>query len=394
MVDGRLQLVASLAILALSLVLFNKLLHLTSSHEQELLILGLVAFTIILSGHIAHLIGISASIIELMVGILIAAAGGVVTEPLAVLAGIGANILLFMAGSEVDVRMLRQRIGDSIILGILGFAVPSIVGYVVSVYYDLPLESTLLLIAGFSATSVAITYSILRSMGLLSSRYGQVALSAAMIADVVGMLLLNVASASVDPKLIAYALILVSALALQPLIPRISGAPFEAEIRLVTMAIIVLGVLSEIVGVHSVLTSFILGIVVSETVRSKRMLREKLEGLATGFFTPFFFISSGMKVNPNLLLNDIAIIVLVGLAVFIAKFLPPFLYFRKAKRARRRASIILSSSLAPLLTVSIISGEVGVSLGLLGDEAYNILMGVVLFSVIASSLIAYNYSRR
>ncbi len=393
-ISKPLLLFIDLLIIILVLFGYNLIIGSHTSSELEVLTLGLIAFLIIMSGHIASILLVPVAIIEIMLGMIASGFGAKPSEGLLLLSNIGANLLLFMAGSEIDIRLLKRRAYHSVILGSISFLISSIIAIIIYLKFELSVGALLILIAGFSATSVALTYSILKSSGLLSTRQGQLALTSAMIADLIGMLLLSIATASIDPIILFYIVILMGVLAIGPLLPRISGSPFEFEIRLVTMAIIVLGVASEIIGMHSVLTSFILGVVVSETVRNRKILQEKLESMATGFFTPFFFIVSGMKVDPTLMLNSIFMVLVVGLCVALLKMLPSYIYFKHIIGASPWRSTILSASQVPLLTVTIIASEAGIMLDLIDNSLYNTLMGVVIVTSIISTVISSRYSRR
>ncbi len=355
--------------------------------EEELMTLAAAALLILLSVPIARLLGVSSGIVEILMGVGLAFAGAHVGDALLVISGIGANMLLFMAGSEIDVDLLKRVLLASAAAAALVIVPSAAVGLLMAEYYGLSQSATILVIAAFSATSVALTYSLLGGTRLLRSRAGQLALAAAMLADILGMILINVATAAVDPRLLLYGAVILAAIALQPVLPRLHGGPFEAEIRLVIMMLIVLGAVSEVLGVHSVLTSFIMGLVVAETVRSRRELREKLEGLATGFFTPFFFIVSGMSIDPEALTATLLEAVVIGAALTLVKAALGYAYFTRILGLRRRVALMLSASITPLLTVTIIAAGIGLQLGLIGQELYSILMGVVITSgFLASAL--------
>ena len=376
-------------VLAARMVEEAGLLH--GGHEEPI-VLSLVALAIVFSGQLAHATGLPAAVVEILAGLGLAWAGASRVEVLKVLAGIGANIVLFMAGTEVDVSLIRRRIRQAGEAAILALAGAALLGLAVSWTVGAEGPGTIILVAGLSATSAALTYAILQAAGLVRGRRGQVALAAAMITDVVGMILLNVATSGANPLLILYAPILLAAVLLQPLLPRLGERGFEAELRLILMAVIVLGSLSEIIGVHSVLTSFILGVVVADTVQSRRMLREKLEGLATGFFTPFFFVASGMSVDVKVLAADILLVLAAGAAAFAAKFLPLLAYFKQ--QGAGRGGVLYAASLSPLLTVTIIAAQVGLDQGLLDSRAAAILTGSVVFTSLAASMVALAVSRR
>ncbi len=392
----REMLLVDLVVVALSLAGYELAMS-SMEHHRDVLTLAYAAFLIIVSGHMADLLGMSPALLEIMAGVAIVWAAGPELEGLGelkVLADIGAMFLLFLAGTEIDVKLLRRRLRDSLALGLLGFIAPSLLALLVMRQYGLSLEAGLLLMAGFSATSVALTYAILKATGLLRSRAGQVALAAAMIADVLGMLLINFASASFDPYTLLYIPVLLAALALEPLLPRVSGGMFELETKLVLMAVLVLGIVSEVIGIHGVLTSFIMGVVVSETLRHRERLREKIEGVALGFFAPFFFVYSGASMKPSLIVEELAVILAIGAGVTLLKLGPSYLFFRSVWGVRQRHALLYSASVTPLLTVSIISASLGLSLGLIDERAYTWLMGVVLVTSGVALALVYKLGGR
>ncbi|MCE4612021.1 MAG: cation:proton antiporter [Desulfurococcales archaeon] len=350
--------------------------------EVDVALLGVTALLILLSTPIAAMLGITPAIVELVFGVYLAYRGAEVNEALKIISGIGANMLLFMAGTEIDVGFLKRTAGKALSVAALTLipAVP-VVAYMTR---GAPLEASILVFATLTATSVALTFTLFDAYKVVRARAAQLVLAAAMILDVLGMILINVATAAINPLLILYGLVILAAFALQPILPRITGAPFEMEIRLVAMALIVLGVLSEVLGIHGVLTSFILGLIVSETVKNRRVLREKIEGLATGFFTPFFFIVSGMSIGGGVELLAVLEALALGVVLAASKLGIIYFYIKRFMGVGRQMAVVAASGAAPLLTVTIIGAEIGYDLGLIDGRTYSMLIWVV----VASSLTA------
>lgn len=361
--------------------------------EKEVLVLGLVAYLIILSTSLAARIGLPTAIVEIFAGLAAAFYGVKGGEALKLLSGIGANILLFMAGLEVEVQLMRRNMRRTLTLGSLEWLLPALIAIIIF-GGSLSLEGDLILAAALGTTSVALTFAVLKDFGLLRSEHGQTALTAAMLTDVLGMIALNLATAVIDWRLALYTMVLLAAMALQPVMPRVSGRPFEFEVRLVIMALIVLGAASEALGMHSVLTSFILGVIVGETVRHRKVLMEKLEGLATGFFTPFFFIAAGMSMEPKALSSAALAGIAAGLLIFAVKALIAYAYYRVHLNLRPKRAFMLSSSLTPLLTVSIVGGLTGYQQGLIGVYEYGLIMTAVVTTATLSTVVASLAARR
>lgn len=381
-----------LAVMVASLEAFKTASRVLKGHE-DFVVLGLVALLILASTSLAARLGVPAAAVEIFSGILASLYGIRVNEPLKVISGIGAYLLLFMVGLEVEVDLIKRSLGRTLALGGLQWLAPAVVA-ILALGAWRSLSTALIVAATLATTSVALTFSLLKGSGLLRSEYGQIALAAAMMTDIIGMIALSLATAALDWRLALYALVLIAVLAIQPLMPRVAGRPFEFEVRLVIMTLIVLGAASEALGIHGVLSSFILGVVVGESVRSRRLLMEKLEGLATGFFVPFFFVTAGMSVEPSTIKYVLLKAIAVGLAVFLVKWATAYAYFGVHLNLSSRRAVALSSSVTPLLTVSIIGGLAGLNQGLISGEEYGIIMASVIVTVVLSTLATLASTKR
>ena len=365
------------------LALYRWASHAIHGGETGLLVLALAAYLILLSGPLAHLLGLPVALVEILLGLAASWAGAGESEGLRLLSEIGANMVLFMAGAEIDVALLRRRARDALTLAMLVLAGPLLLSLLPLLRGD-----RVLIMAALLPTSVAITYAVLYPSGLARTRTGQTVLAAAMISDVLGMILLNMAGGGWSPLSSLYTIVILAALALYPVFPRLSEIGFEAEIRAIMMMVLVLGIASELIGIHSVLTSFILGLITGETVRSRRVLREKLEGMILGFFAPFFFLASGMAIEPSSLARALPAILLLGLLAYAAKALPALAYLRLSRRTPRRPALLYSASLAPLLTVTVIAAETGLRQGLISGETHTLLIGVVIVTTTLTGLVS------
>ncbi len=374
---------ALIALAGVGIALYIPLASRLHGGEREILDLMLAAYLILLSGPTAHYVGLPVALIELLMGVAAGAAGAHRGEALGLLGEIGANMVLFMAGAEIDVALLRKRAREAGLLALLILAGPATL-----VYSPILSGDKLLLAAALTPTSVAITYAILHANGLIRGRTGQTVLAAAMISDVVGMMALNISGGGWSPLTALYLIVLGAALLLYPIIPRLGSVGFEAEVRVVMMAVLVLGLASELIGIHSVLTSFILGVIVGETVRTRTLLREKLEGMVFGFFAPFFFLVSGLELDASMLARMAGPVILFGAAVYATKAVPAYAYLKLARKTRRRTAILYSSSLAPLLTVTVIAADTGLRTGLISEDVFTLLLGSVIVTTTLAGLIS------
>ncbi len=105
-----------IAVMIASLELFRVASH-TFKAEEEFMVLGLVALLILLSTSLASELRIPAAAVEIFAGILAAMYGVHTNDPLKVINGIGAYLLLFMVGLRVEVDLIRGSLGRTLTLG-------------------------------------------------------------------------------------------------------------------------------------------------------------------------------------------------------------------------------------------------------------------------------------
>ncbi len=149
-----------------------------------------------LAGELATRLGAPSVIGELVAGIVLGPSvlGWIApTEVIRLLAEIGIILLLFEVGLETDISRLAKSGGRSITVALGGFVVPFAMGYAASRYF-FDHDNLLALFVGgtLTATSIGVTVRILRDVGRQSSREGQIVLGAAVIDDLLGVLLLAV----------------------------------------------------------------------------------------------------------------------------------------------------------------------------------------------------------
>jgi Kef-type K+ transport system membrane component KefB len=173
----------------------------TESHSipDLLLVLAAVLATAKVLAALAQKIGQPAVLGELLAGVLL---GGSVfglldpTDPvIQALSELGVIILLFEIGLHTDVRSIGKVFGAAVMVAIVGVALPFFLGYGVAVG-PLHLERipALVCAAALTATSIGISARVLSDIGQLNSRNGQVVLGAAVLDDIIGLIVLSVVS--------------------------------------------------------------------------------------------------------------------------------------------------------------------------------------------------------
>ncbi len=248
-------------------------------------------------------------------------------ETIAALAELGVIILLFEVGLESDLRQMLEVGWSSLLVATLGVVAPFLLGWAVSAYF-LPDAATLTHIfigAILCATSVGITARVFRDLGKLATREARIILGAAVIDDVLGLLILAVVSGAiraaavggslsvVDVGLIALKSIvfLIASIAIGHLLmPRLLRGAARLETRgvLLTFAIafcLFLAWAAAKVGLAPIVGAFAAGLILDEVhykpsgERVERDLHDLLQPVST-VLVPIFFVLMGLKVDLRL----------------------------------------------------------------------------------------------
>ncbi|HEU4766165.1 MAG TPA: cation:proton antiporter [Pyrinomonadaceae bacterium] len=246
---------------------------------------------------------------------------------IAALAELGVIILLFEVGLESDLRQMVEVGWSSLLVAVLGVVAPFLLGWGVSAYF-IPEEHTLAHVfigATLCATSVGITARVFKDLGKLGTREARIILGAAVLDDVLGLLILAVVAGAIraaatggvlsmlDIVLIALKSIvfLVAAIAVGLLlVPRLLRGAGRLETRgvLLTLAIsfcLFLAWASAKVGLAPIVGAFAAGLILDEVHykptggRTERDLGDLLQPVST-VLVPIFFVLMGLKVDLRL----------------------------------------------------------------------------------------------
>lgn len=326
---------------------------------QPAVLLGIAVMLIAakVCGELFERIGASAVLGELFAGIILGnllILGFTGAEPLktnaivAALAELGVIILLFEVGLESDLKEMMEVGWSSLLVAMLGVIAPFLLGWAVSAYF-IPEEETLVHIfigATLCATSVGITARVFKDLGKLGTREARIILGAAVIDDVLGLVILavvagaikaagtGVALSIVDIGLIALKsfAFLIGAIAvghfLMPQMLRGAGR-FESRGVFLTLAIsfcLLLSWAAAKVGLAPIVGAFAAGLTLDEVHynpiggRKQRDLSELLQPVST-FLVPIFFVLMGLKVDLTLFtrLDILGFALVLTLAAIIGK---------------------------------------------------------------------------
>jgi len=320
-------------------------------------------------------------------------------------AEMGVIFLMFSAGLDTDLKELKANLGASFITALIGVIVPLIGGMIgYALYfgedlsnYDQMLQSLFVGVV-LTATSVSITVETLREMGKLSGKVGMTILGAAIIDDILGMIVLAVVSSmkdtSVKPaavliKIVLYfVLILVLFLATTHLEFAISKNDHKRRVAIFAIAFcFILAYVSEVgFGIADITGAYFAGVMLCRS-KIRDYVDIKIHDVSTVFFSCIFFASVGLKVTMGgmtlkiwlfaVILTVIAIITKMigcGLGAKICKF-------------TWKESLQTGVGMISRGEVALIVAEKGRQVGLINEDLFAPIILVVITTLITPILL-------
>jgi Kef-type K+ transport system membrane component KefB len=336
-----------------------------------------------------------------------------VDEPVRIMALIGVAFVLLLAGLEVDFDQLRGRV-----LGIacLGFAV----SFGLAIVWSYGLDGAGILQAPFltavilSATSLAIILPIMKDAGVLESRFGQMTIAGATIADIATVVLLSLFfsadSGGLGSRLllfggfallvIAGALVLIAGhhvARLSRVLYMLQDTTAQIRVRGAFLMLLVFVVLAETLGLEAILGAFLAGAILKIADRDGMMthshFHRKLEEAGFGIFVPIFFVASGVRFDGHALFASSSALVKVPIffgILLLIRGLPALLY---RPLIGMRLSIASGFLQATTLGFVVVASDLGLQLGLLDAATEAALIAAAVLSVVVYPVVGLTILR-
>lgn len=309
-------------------------------------------------------------------------------------AEIGVVLLLFQVGLETRLHDLLRVGGTALTVGILGVILPFAGGFAAAELAGGDLSLAIFLAAALTATSVGITSNVLRDLGALSTRSGRIIVGAAVIDDVLAIMILSVASGVAAGSLavtnilsllvVAVLFIGVVAIGGTRILARrrsILTDPEFAETPFLPGMIVMLGLaaLASVIGLAAIIGAFLAGMVVGES--SERHALEAEVAPVAAFFTPFFFGFIGAQVDLAGLANVDSLVLLAAITALAvaSKFVGTFVGALRQGRAR---ATLIGWGMVPRGEVGIVVAGLGLSAGAIDSEIYSVVVGMAIITTL------------
>jgi Kef-type K+ transport system membrane component KefB len=303
-----------------------------------------------------------------------------IDAPVELLAELGLAMLFFIAGIELDFRVLRGPAGR---LAAIGWGLSMTVAIVLSTVFVLTgrVVGGIAMAIAVSSTALGTLLPGLRDDGQLHTRFGRLFVGAGAWGEfgpifAMALLLSTRSSAAAALTLVMFAIIvLIIAIIPSRLMSRtmrrlwVRGHTTSSQtpVRLTLAFIVGMLVLAAVLDLDIILGAFIAGIIVRRYLPpgGEVLLERKIEAIGFGFLIPVFFVVSGAKLNISSIVENPLRLIAFTIVLVVARGLPQFfLYWRALPRIRERTrfSLLVATGLPIIVAVTNLEVQAGVML--------------------------------
>lgn len=317
-------------------------------------------------------------------------------EVLSILSDLGVMFLLFRVGLDVKASELMKLGGTALTVALAGVILPFFMGWGICRLWGEPRIESIFTGAAMVATSVGITAQVLAARGLLNTRASKIILAAAVIDDVLGLIVLAFISGLARNSVQYLDLAVTAALAIGftlliakfgtrtvgRLVPRMQAKMnlAEAEFALAMTLLFGLSLLAVYAGVAAIVGAFLAGMALSETVDHR--VSDLTNGVAE-LLVPFFLAGIGLHFDVSAFSSrstlGLALVILI--AAVGSKFVGCGI---GALGLGRKDAIRVGVGMVPRGEVGMVVAQIGLRMGVMQESIY----GIIVFMSVATTLIA------
>ena len=350
----------------------------------------------LLASLISIRVALSVALVEIVVG---AVAGNLIdlaaTDWINYLAAVGAVLLTFLAGAEIDPMVIRRNLASTMAIGVVGFFAPylGVLAYALAVL-GWPWPQAQIAGIALSTTSVAIVYAVMIETGYNRTELGKIILAACFINDVGTVLALGLVFANYNVWLVLFAVATGVAMWLLPkFVPwffrSVGNRVSEPETKFVLLILFALGGFAATAKSEAVLPAYLIGMVLAPFFLADKVLANRIRVMTFTLLTPFYFLKAGSLVKFDTIVAAAGLIG-VFLAVKMATklvILPLTYAFRFGGRRGMYTTMLMSTG----LTFGSISALFGYTNGIIDQDQYTVLVTAVIGSAVVPTLIAQRW---
>lgn len=322
---------------------------------------------------------------------------------------LGILMLLLLTGMETDLRLVRKVRRAALSVSLTGIAVPFLCGFVLGEMLPdsmLPspetrLVTSLFLGTALSISSVKIVAIVVREIGFLRRKVGQVILAAAIIDDTIGWIIIAIIFGialhgsldiwSLGKSIVGIILFLALSFTVgRRLVLRIIRRVNDysvSEVPVITAILVIMAgmaLMTDAIGVHTVLGAFVAGIIVGQSPILTGHIEEQLRGLIVALFMPVFFGLAGLGADLTILKDPHLVLLTAGLVLIasVGKFGGAFLGGTIGGLTRPEA-LALACGMNARGSTEVIVASIGLSMGALSQDLFTMVVAMAVLTTMA-----------
>ncbi|MEK4436150.1 MULTISPECIES: cation:proton antiporter [Paenibacillus] len=372
--------------------------------------LALIIVSTKIAGHVSVKLGQPSVLGKLVVGIILGPAilGWIDNnEFIHYVSEIGVLLLMFIAGLETDLDQLKKNWRSAVAVAVGGIILPFIGGFGVADVFGLTTNYALFMGVLFSATSVSISVQVLKDMDRLSSREGTTILGAAVVDDILVVILLAFMMSFlgtgqdvslgllVGKKVLFFIGVFVAGVFIVPRVMKWLSTLKVTE-PIISIALFIcfgFAYFADLMGMAGIIGSFAAGIAISQT-NFKNVVEKKVEPIAYSIFVPVFFVSIGLNVSFEGVGQQIGFLIVLTVAAVLTKLLGGALG-AKITGFSNVSSFAIGAGMVSRGEVALIIASTGLQAGLLLPEYFtSVVIMVILTTLIAPPLLKVLFKPR
>lgn len=335
---------------------------------------------------------------------------------LKLLANLGVIMLMFLAGFETDVEQFKKAGFTSFIIALAGIIVPLVLGTLSAYLFFTNMWENIFIGVILTATSVSISVETLKELGKLNSRSGINILGAAVIDDVLGLVLISVvlavaqtsgsgangANATISMllvliKIIVFCVISIMGLVYLPKIINKITNKVKSRREILTLSIafaFVVAAVAEELGIAAITGAYMVGLILS-TLEIKEYLERNVKAISAGFLSPIFFASVGIEANLEGFNLEVLAITLVMFIVAVVGKLVGCGFAARALKMSKSESVQIGTGMISRGEVALITANIGLQKGIITEEVFlPTLIVVILTTIVTPVLLKLTFSHR
>jgi Kef-type K+ transport system membrane component KefB len=363
---------------------------------SDLLIASILSGLVLIAGTISIEFGIASAIIEMAFGVIAGNFFKIQPTPwLTFIASFGGILLTFLAGTEVNLKLMKEKFKESMLIGGLSFLLPFIIVFAFTYYVDhWTLNAAKIAGIALSTTSLAVVYAVLVETGLNKTELGKLIMAATFVTDFGTALALSFLFLQFNFYTLLFFVFSIILLFIGPKIiafffKRYEKRVIEPEIKLLFFIFFLTMFMGDLGKSHAVLPIFILGLLMSKFFEENHHLVKKLRTVGYALITPFFFIKGGMNVGLKEVMSALNLVVIFLGLKLVAKIVAvyPISRITMPRGGRVFTTLLMSTG----LTFGTLASVFGFQSGYINKVQFSVLISVVILSAIIPTVIAQRF---